>query len=298
MLKKYSLFLVLLSGVFWGSSPLFVNHLISLGYESLQTSAIRLILAAPMMHICLLVTGKQNYKIPLKSIKYLFLCGIGSVLTMCICYFYAMTLTTAAVSAVLLYTAPIFVMIMSIIFFKERFTGKKCTALILAVLGCALTSGIIGGISGSILGVLIGLLSGFAYSLYGIISTFAIKQGVTPIACTAFSFTFAAIAAFFITDPIELISDIKMLSSSPVEIIMLPLFSLFTAVIPFILYTVGLKNVKPDVAAIAASTEPVVCALFGTFVLSQGITVFQIIGIVLVIMAIIILNVKTNKKRG
>lgn len=298
MLKKISLLFVLLSGVFWGSSPLFVNYLTELGFDSFQCTAIRIVIAAPLLHICLLISGRSNYKMPIKAFAYLAICGVGSVLTMCVCYYCSMTLTSAAVSAVLLYTSPIFVMIMSVIFFKERFTVKKGTALLLAVIGCALTSGIIGGLTGSLLGVVFGILSGFAYSLYGIFSTFALRLGVSPLACTTFSFTFAAIAALFITNPISLVSEIIAFSGEPLKILILPLFSICTAIIPYMLYTVGLTNVKPDIAAIAASTEPVVCALIGVFILNQSVSVFQVIGIALVISAIVILNlnIRNSKK--
>ena len=84
--------------------------------------------------------------------------------------------TTAAVSAILLYTAPIFVMIMSVIFFKERITTKKIVAFVVAITGCALVSGIVSGAQANVTGIILGVLSGFAYSLYGIFATFYMKK--------------------------------------------------------------------------------------------------------------------------
>lgn len=297
MLKKFSIVLVLLAGIFWGSSPLFVSTLGELGFTSLQITAIRLILAAPILHICLLIIDRKGYLLPLKAYALLFLLGIGSILTMCLTYFYAMTVTSAAVSSVLLYTSPIFVMVMSVFIFKERFTKKKALCLTLAVLGCALTSGIIGGIQGTAFGVFVGLLSGFTYSIYGIISTFILRMGASPIACTTHGFTFAALGALFITNPIELVSDISACGFNLLTVWFLPLFSLCTAVIPFLLYTFGLAGTKPDAAAIAASSEPVVCTVVGVLLLDQPITVFQIIGIILVIAAIIILNFNFKRNK-
>ena len=299
MLKKISLILVLLAGVFWGSSPLFVSTLTDMGFSSLQSSSIRLTLAAPMLHIVLLVSGVRNYRVSLKSIIYFAFCGVFSSLAMCVCYYYAITATSAAVAAVLLYTAPIFVMIMSLIFFKEKMTAKKTICLILAVIGCALTSGIIGGIKGSLIGVLVGLLSGVAYSLYSIFSTFALKDGSSPLSCTAFSFTFAALAVQLLTSPVKIVKMIAEAPNIPGTILYLMLFSACTCVIPFVLYTLGLSRLKPDIAAILASTEPVVAALVGIFILKQKPSIFQVIGILTVISAITVLNLnfqKSNKK--
>jgi drug/metabolite transporter (DMT)-like permease len=181
---------------------------------------------------------------------------------------------------------------MSVVFFKEKFTLRKLSALILAVIGCALTSGIIGGLNGSLFGVFMGVASGLAYSLYGIISTVALKEGATPISCTAFSFLFAAIGASIISNPINIATKTLSLENPFKALLLMITFSLCTAVIPYILYTVGLSGTKPDIAAIAASSEPVVASIFGVFVLNQQIDAFQIIGILFVISAITVLNLK------
>ena len=297
MKSKLALIMVLLAGVFWGSSPLFVSNLNEIGFTSIQSSSIRLTLAAPMLHIVLLASGRKNYKVSLRAIFYFAICGVFSSLAMCICYYYAITATSAAVAAVLLYTAPIFVMIMSLIFFKEKMTVKKTVCLILAVIGCALTSGIIGGIKGSVLGVFIGLLSGIAYSLYSIISTFALKDGASPLACTAFSFTFAAIAVQLLTSPVDIVVKIANQPNVINTVLYLILFSACTCVIPFVLYTLGLSRLKPDIAAILASTEPVVAALVGIFILKQTPSIFQVIGIIAVISAITVLNINFKSKK-
>jgi drug/metabolite transporter (DMT)-like permease len=295
MFKRISLLLVLLSGVFWGSSPLFVSYMTKLGFDSLQSTSVRLILAAPLLFIFLAIFDRKLPKLTFKMIVCFAASGICSVLAMCISYYHSMQTTSAAVAAVLLYTAPIFVMIMSVIFFKEKITGKKIICLILAVCGCALTSGIIGGIKGSYIGIITGIISGISYSLYGVISTVALREGATPLACTSFSFLFAAIGSLFITNPVKIVQKTLAFENPLLIVLFMILFSLCTAVFAYILYTLGLSGLKPDVAAIAASSEPIVATLFGVFVLKQGLDIFQIIGILAVICAITILNIKTEK---
>ena len=295
MKAKISIALVLLAGVFWGSSAIFVNKLSELGFSNLQICSIRVTFAVPLLHAILISKGVKNYKLKLKTVGIIAFCGVFSVLAMCVCYFYAILETTPATAAVLLYTAPIFVMIMSVIFFKERMTAKKTLCLSMAVIGCALTSGIIGGIQGSVIGIIIGLLSGFTYSLYSIISTVVIKQGASPLACTAISFTFAAIAAQIITSPVDIVTKISASPEPFIMILGLIFFSICTCVIPFLLYTLGLSNLKPEVAAILASTEPVVAAIVGVAVLNKSINGFQITGIIFVLAAITILNLKNKK---
>lgn len=297
MFKKLSLLSVLIAGVFWGTSPVFVSHLDKLGFNSIECTAIRLVLAAPMLFVIMLIYDKKLPKLNIKKLVCFAASGICSVLAMCLSYYYAIKHTSAAVAAVLLYTAPIFVMIMSFIFFHEKITAKKSVCLALAVIGCALTSGIIGGAVNEPLGILIGILAGFAYSLYGIISTVALKDGATPLTCTSFSFIFAAIGAIIISNPIKIIEKTAALDDAISVLLFMLLFSLCTAALPYIFYTVGLTGLKPDVAAIAASSEPVIATLFGIFLLHQKTDAFQIIGIICVITAITVLNLNTAKKQ-
>lgn len=298
MKRNLSIILVLLAGVFWGSSSIFANELKLLGFTSLQTSSVRLTFSIPFFYLIILFSKNRECKFSLKSFGILAFCGIFSVLAMCIFYFYSITATTAAVAAVLLYTAPIFVMIMSVFIFKEKLTSKKLLCLVLAVAGCALTSGIIGGIKGTVLGVLSGFCAGFCYSLYSIVSTFAIKEGNSPLVCTAVSFTVAAAVIQLLTSPVDIVNKVTASSSPLFMIFGMILFSICTCVVPFVLYTVGLTGLKPDVAAILASSEPVVAALVGFFILSQSPTVFEIIGIVLVIAAITVLNINPKSKKA
>jgi drug/metabolite transporter (DMT)-like permease len=216
---------------------------------------------------------------------------------MCLFYYACILQTSAAVSAILLYTAPIFVMIMSVIFFKEKVTVKKVFALALAVVGCALVSGILTGMTVNAVGIVFGILSGFAYSLYGILTAFFMRKNSEPLTFSALSFTFAAIGALLICDTPTIIATVAAQSGIPLLLGSFVLFSLCSAVIPFALYTKGLVGVRPDVASILAFAEPLTAALIGIFVLSQPFYVYQGVGIAFIVVAIIILNVHPKKKK-
>jgi len=51
------------------------------------------------------------------------------------CYFTALTMASAGLVAILLYLYPAIVTILSVLLFKERMTGLKILALILALVG-------------------------------------------------------------------------------------------------------------------------------------------------------------------
>ncbi|MBQ9692643.1 MAG: EamA family transporter, partial [Clostridia bacterium] len=70
-----------------------------------------------------------------------------------------------------------------------------------------------------------------------------------------------------------------------------------TAVLPFGLYTYALVHIKPDVASLLATSEPITATIFGATVLAQKLDIFQIVGILLVIGAISSLNISFKSKR-
>ena len=62
--------------------------------------------------------------------------GLGSVLFFTVCYFKSIEMLPLSIAAILLYTSPIWVTLMSVLFFKERLTLRRVAALVLAFGGC------------------------------------------------------------------------------------------------------------------------------------------------------------------
>lgn len=299
MKNKIYVFIVILSGVFWGSSCLFVDYLKThTPATSVQITAIRIVFAAIVLNLWLIIKGKgfSLYKISGRSWLLCVVSGIGSVLAMGMFYYSCMVETSAAVAVILLYTAPLFVMIMSLFFFKEKMNAQKIIAFIIAIVGCALVSGIASGSKISALGIFLGLMSGFTYSLYGIFTSLFMKENKETLTFTALSFLFAALGALVISKPWEIVKFTLEVENLPLTLIMYLLLAVCTAVIPFFLYSKGIEGIKPDIASILAFSEPLMACVFGTAVLGQKMDVFGVIGIVCVCAAIVVLNVNFKKK--
>ena len=71
--------------------------------------------------------------------------------------------------------------------------------------------------------------------------------------------------------------------------------ALVCTIFPFILYTKGLLKIEASKASILATVEPFVAAIIGVTVFSESITVEKIIGMVLILFAIILLNIRKAK---
>lgn len=286
--------LIIIAGLFWGSMGIFVRHLNGLGFTSIQVACLRLTMAGVIFALILLIKDPKGFKIKPKDIPLFLALGIVSILFFTCCYFTAIRLMTMSTAAILLYTSPIWVMILAIIFLKEKITLNKIIALVLAFIGCVLVSGFGGKIS--VVGILVGLGSGLGYGLYSIFGTFALRK-YSPYTVTTYTFLIAGLGSIFVANPVDLADKISKTESLPGLLGFVLLTSVVTAVIPFLLYTLGLNRTSAGKAAVLATVEPAAATLFGFFVMGETIGPVAICGILLVFAAIIVLSVQ-RKYRG
>lgn len=288
-MKKLAPILIILAGCLWGTMGLFVRQLNAMGLASMEIVEVRSILAALILFACTAIKDRKLLKLRPKNLWPLAGSGVLSIVFFNYCYFRTIAMMNLSAAAILLYTAPIFVMLMSLLFFKERLTARKLTALLMAFAGCCLVSGIASATESlSLGGLLLGLGSGFGYALYSIFSRFSLNQGLGSITITDYTFLFAAIGGAFFTDFGKLASA---LSQHGVWLLgFLVLYCVVTTVAPYLLYTKGLEFVENGPASVMASVEPVVATLLGLLVFSETPTLSAILGMVLVLGALVLLS--------
>ena len=284
--------LIIIAGLFWGSMGIFVRHLNDLGFSSIQVACLRLTTAGILFALILLIKDRKGFKIALRDIPLFLALGLVSILFFTCCYFTAIRLMTMSTAAILLYTSPIWVMVLAIIFLKEKFTIQKLIALILAFAGCVLVSGFGGKVT--VVGILVGLGSGLGYGLYSIFGTFALKK-YSPYTVTCYTFLIAGLGSIFVSNPVDLVRKISTIENKPALFGFVLLTAVVTAVIPFLLYTLGLNMTTAGKAAVLATVEPAAATLFGFFVMKETVGPVAIAGILLVFAAIIVLSLRKKE---
>lgn len=288
-MKNKALLAVLTAGVFWGTMGFFARSLYAAGFGPLEVAQTRITTGLIFVGFYILIFNRSLFRVKWKDIWCFLGTGIVSLLLFSTCYFSALNYTSLAVAAILLYTAPFFVMLMSLLLFKEKMNGKKILALILAFTGCVLVSGVGGNESFSWIGILLGLGSGFFYALYSIFGRYAIHRGYGAWTMTFYTFLFCSAGCAFLCD--WSVIGTSFAADSSVTWWVLGL-GFVTAFLPYVLYSIGLEYMESSKASILASVEPVVSALFGVFVFHETITGWGILGIFMVLSAIVVLNLK------
>ena len=279
--------LIIIAAVFWGLMGLFVRSFSAYGFSSGHVAALRLGFGAVIFALVMLIRDRRLFHIRLRDLPVFLGLGICSLTFFTNCYFRAIELMPLSTAAILLYTSPIWVMLMSALLFREKLTAKKLCALAMAFLGCVLVSGIGGGgMSGAAL--LCGLGAGFGYALYSIFGTIALRK-YEPFTVTFYGFVFGALGCIVLSGPAGLIRN---LAAAPGATMLwfIPTAALVSAVIPYLCYTQGLKTVEAGKASIIATIEPVVATLLGIVLYSEPLGIVALCGIALVLGAIVILN--------
>lgn len=293
--SKLGITLIILAGCFWGSMGIFVRKLGSYGFSAIQIVSIRISLAALIFSLVLLIKDRRGFWISIKDIPLFLGLGFGSILFFTVCYFTAITMMPLSTAAILLYTSPVWIMLMSIFFFHEKLDKRKLIALALAFGGCVLVSGI-SGEGMTVKGLLIGLGSGIGYGLYSILGKIALRK-YSSYTVTTYTFIFAAVGSWIISQPANMIEKFSSAPDFGFLIVLCFLTALITAVIPFLSYTIGLESVEASKAGIIATIEPMVATLIGILVFSEKLTLMSGAGILLILAAVVILNLKKKEKR-
>lgn len=297
--KPNGTLLIILAAIFWATMGIFVRGLTDLaGFTSIQIVSLRLCVAALGFTLILCLKDPGGFRIRLKDIPLFLGLGFGSVLFFTACYFTAIRMMTLSMAAILLYTSPIWVMLLSILFFHEKITARRLLALAVSFLGCTFVSGLGSSESStSPLGILIGLGAGLGYGLYSILGTVALRRYSTY-TVTAYTFVTAAAGSLLLCSLPDLWHKITVCPRKPYLCFFIILTGLVTAVIPFLLYTLGLEQVEASRAAILATVEPMVATLLGVIVFHEYMTLSSVLGILCIIGAIILLNCRWPYKQA
>lgn len=284
---------ILLAGICWGFMGVPVRMLGEVGLASLDICFIRAFITFLVMLIGLFIFDRSAFRIKIRDIWCFAGTGALSVAFFNFCYFKTMTLTSLSVAAVFLYTAPAFVMVMSAFLFKEKLTVQKLAALGLAFLGCVFVSGIIGGAGAlSAAGILCGLGAGFGYALYSIFGRFAINRGYSSLTISFYTFLFAALVTFFLTDAGRVVAAVTGNGSLFMKTVF---WVLVVTLVPYLSYTKGLNSVENGKASVIASIEPVVATVVGVLLYKEEMQIWNVLGICLVLGSILLIYSKREK---
>jgi drug/metabolite transporter (DMT)-like permease len=261
---------------------------ISQGINPQQILFFRAVLACFFLLVVATVTKR------IKELKFRYPLGtmvMGLVEGISIYFYYlALTKTTITNTMLLIYTAPVFSVILAAIFLKEKIEQKTIWGILASFLGVVIVSNIGQFRLGSdhLAGSIYALLGGFFYSAMAI-SSKTVSQKTTPLYAAFWQYLIimVAFAALALPTPVQLIKNN-----------ITPLLYLGWAAggLAFILYMEGIKHVKGQIIQVITMLELVVGSLSGILLLGEKLTLSTLIGGTFIIAGIFIVSAKSKAK--
>lgn len=301
--KTLPVICITLAGILWGCISIFMKGLpgdgplsgglSGTGLSTLGVSCVRLIFAAVIYALFMLIKDRKKLKIDPRDIWMFLLSGVVSVAFFNFLYTYTVIHSQASIGVVLLYTSPIFTMILAAIFFKEKLTVRKIIALVLVFAGCVLVSGLIGGsYKISFLVLITGLGSGLFWGSYTIFSRITLQKYTSETASV-----WSVILAGVVMIPFAIKEQVPaQIAANPSIIWWGTGIAVFSTVLPYALYTYGLTYVESGKASVIVSVELIAGNIVGMVIFGEPHDTLKIIGIVLIVLAILLLNLNLPKK--
>ncbi|ASJ08294.1 drug/metabolite transporter 3 [Thermococcus siculi] len=268
--------LVFLAASMWGTLGIFAKYLNGFGLDTFTMVFYRVLFAILLLAGYLKVRG-INFSIDRSRLRFYALYGFFSIFLFYSLYFYTVTISSVSFAVLLLYTAPVYSIILGRLIFGESLTREKLLALLLVMVGVVLVNG--SGDGFSTRAIVFGLLTGLTYALYGVLAKFAVRKE-EPEKALFYTLLFGL---FFLLP----FTDFSVPSGAVPYLFALALFPTFLG---YILYNHALKEVEVSRASIIATVEPVVAIVLAFLLFGETLSAKQLAGAVLIICGSIIVH--------
>lgn len=275
MKEKDGSFLIFVAAVMWSFGGLAAKVLT---WNAFTIACIRGLIA---FFVILLYRGKTRISFSKSTV----LSAVSLTLTTTL-FMLANKLTTSANAIVLQYSAPVFILIFSMVFEKTRPSSKDLIAVILTIFGISLF--FIDRLqTGYWLGDFVGLLSGVSFA--GVFLANRLPKA-NPMDASLLGNLFSVFLVPF------LFFDRNFLTFNQTNWIVILLMGTFQLGIPYILFSLGIKKTKAVKSSIIATIEPILNPIWVFLVIGEIPGVLSLIGGMIVLITIALYNVNKTSE--
>jgi len=282
--KQLGILCILSASIMWAVEPV----LAKLSYQNsdfLHTSTIRAIFVA-LIALIYALASKANFKVSRKQFSTLIYIAIVGTLFADLIYFFALT-QVPVINAVLIgHMQPVFIILIGFMFLKgDRLTTFDYMGISFMIIsGILVTARTLENFSSLKIGTM-GDLMVLSATIAWATTAIAMRKFLKDINAGTITFYRFFFASIFFIVYISFTSGIKIVNAYQILVgIVVGIGTIF--------YYEGLKRIKAaQVSALELST-PFFAAILGFFVLGEGITTMQILGILLLFVGIYYLSKK------
>lgn len=238
--------------------------------------------------------GWQRIQLPRSDLIQCLILGMLGVAASNYFYYVAIQRTSVAIAIVLQYTAPVWVLLYVVARRQQKLTTRRVLAVAVAIIGIALTIGIVSSHAAAPLrldsyGLIAAMVASFSFAFYNV-GGHRILARYDRWRVLTWTLASASVFWLIINPPWKLAAE----HYTPAQWAFLLVFSIVSVLAPFSLYFLGLQHLEPTRAIIASCLEPVFSILLAAALLGEGVGAVQVLGIVLVLSAIVIVQLPSR----
>lgn len=286
--KLIALFAIIISVVFWGYS--FVSTKIILEELPPVTIAFFRQIIASIVLVIFLFIKKLFVKMPIKDIVLLFISSLFGIVFYFLFENIGLKYTTASNGSIIVAAVPIFTLISEYIFFKFKMTKRIVICVMLSIIGVLFVifeQGSLDFSSGTTKGNLLIMGAMISWVIYTIISK-NLVDNYKGIVIT----TYQMIAASILFIPFVIPDIAHWHSISTYSFVNLLYLALFCSALAYFLYNLAVKELGTTVSSMFLNLIPVVSIIGGVLVLGEKISIFQIGGMLLIMLSLLFVGRK------
>ena len=269
----------------FGAAGALAKILFRADISPIDLTAIRAIVACALFALFLMITSRQALRLTRDAMPLLLASGIAFT-AVNISFYLAISKINVAAAITLEYTAPLFVLILSVLLHKRRLSWRDVSTVGVAIIGCFLLTGTSTSVFSLSSGVLWGLFCGFSFGVANMIGNACSARGITPACVTFYSFLVSALIwmpALPFLSVWQIQTDLETLS-------LIGFITVVATIIPYWLLMYGLRHVDALPATIVGMLDPVAAGLLAFILIGETLTGGHITGIALILLAILFLT--------
>jgi len=263
--------LVFLSALGFGLLPIFAIFAYREGANVITLLFLRFTLAALFLFAYLGVK-RQSFAVSHRQLALLFVLGGILYSAQSSLYFSSLRYISASLTALLLYTYPLFVAILASVVDKEKLTRDNMLATALAMTGLVFVLGA-SPTAVDITGVLLALTAAVVYSAYLVLGTRVVKE-LSPIVTSAFVASWASLSMLIAGTA----GGSLNFALSATAWLALAGIVLFATIMAMLTLFRGLELIGPTRASILSMVEPLITFAFSAVLFADRLTALQLAG--------------------
>ena len=275
--------MILTSAAGFATLAIFIKYAYAAGANMLTILSVRFSLAALLLWPVLKWRG-LSLQVDKDMLIKLCLMGIAGYGSMSMLFAGSLQYLPASLSAMLLYTYPALVCILSFLLGDEIFTWQKGSSLAICFIGLFMVLGV-SFANIQPLGVALGLGSSLIYSCY-LVAGNRLLNHVNSLTATFYICLSAGLCLLLFS----LATGSFMVSLPPAGWLSMAGITFFATVIAMLFLFAGMNIIGASHASIISTTEPVITVLLSMALLNEKITLWQAGGGMLILIGIIILQ--------